>query len=166
MRGQNPKNINSGDGQECRNDFGGYGCIKIMNAAMHCPDACSHGCDGPQGIQDFFEAGPPLLATGPGPYAFSPAGLGGPASGLGGPPSSLCTCPIGFQLAFDGSNCDDINECLINNGGCSHSCTNTAGSFQCSCPENSQVQTLIKNEFNIFLACIRRKDLLNVLLSL
>ena len=116
-----------------------------MNAAMHCPDACSHGCDGPQGIQDFFEAGPPLLATGPGPYAFSPAGLGGPASGLGGPPSSLCTCPVGFQLAFDGSNCDDINECLINNGGCSHSCTNTAGSFQCSCPENSQVRTCNEN---------------------
>ena len=27
----------------------------------------------------------------------------------------------------------DINECDTNNGGCSHVCTNTRGSFQCSC---------------------------------
>lgn len=27
----------------------------------------------------------------------------------------------------------DINECEINNGGCSHNCINTVGSFVCSC---------------------------------
>ena len=27
----------------------------------------------------------------------------------------------------------DIQECAINNGGCEHTCTNTAGSFSCSC---------------------------------
>ena len=27
----------------------------------------------------------------------------------------------------------DINECLMNNGGCSQNCTNTNGSFMCSC---------------------------------
>ena len=27
----------------------------------------------------------------------------------------------------------DINECDANNGGCSHNCTNTEGSFECSC---------------------------------
>lgn len=27
----------------------------------------------------------------------------------------------------------DVNECLFDNGGCDHDCTNTNGSFQCSC---------------------------------
>ena len=27
----------------------------------------------------------------------------------------------------------DINECSTNNGGCDHTCTNTKGSFKCSC---------------------------------
>lgn len=27
----------------------------------------------------------------------------------------------------------DINECLVSNGGCEHSCLNTIGSFQCVC---------------------------------
>ena len=27
----------------------------------------------------------------------------------------------------------DVNECTMNNGGCEHICTNTLGSFECSC---------------------------------
>jgi len=30
-------------------------------------------------------------------------------------------------------NCSDIDECLDNNGGCNQECTNTVGSFECSC---------------------------------
>ena len=30
----------------------------------------------------------------------------------------------------------DINECRINNGGCDHKCTNTLGSFECSCQKH------------------------------
>ena len=29
--------------------------------------------------------------------------------------------------------CIDINECNTNNGGCNQVCTNTIGSFECSC---------------------------------
>ena len=29
--------------------------------------------------------------------------------------------------------CVDINECNTNNGGCNQVCTNTIGSFECSC---------------------------------
>ena len=28
----------------------------------------------------------------------------------------------------------DIDECIVNNGGCQEICTNTNGSFYCSCP--------------------------------
>ena len=29
--------------------------------------------------------------------------------------------------------CIDINECNTNNGGCEHFCTNTIGSYDCTC---------------------------------
>ena len=27
----------------------------------------------------------------------------------------------------------DVDECLDNNGGCNHTCTNIVGSYECSC---------------------------------
>jgi len=30
--------------------------------------------------------------------------------------------------------CTDVDECVINNGGCQYACENTAGSFVCTCP--------------------------------
>lgn len=33
----------------------------------------------------------------------------------------------------------DINECSVSNGGCSHSCHNSAGSFTCSCPSGLEL---------------------------
>ena len=59
-----------------------------------------------------------------------------------------CLCRDGYILDGDGKNClgtrviyihivyfifIDINECAGSNGGCSHNCNNTEGSFECFC---------------------------------
>ena len=36
-----------------------------------------------------------------------------------------------YNIIFCG--CSDIDECATDNGGCGHYCTNTPGSYQCSC---------------------------------
>ena len=48
--------------------------------------------------------------------------------------SAVCTCNSGFE--GDGvSTCDDINECLVDRGGCASlaTCHNLAGSHECIC---------------------------------
>ena len=35
----------------------------------------------------------------------------------------------------------DVNECSVNNGGCSDVCTNTVGSYQCSCSTGFTLQS-------------------------
>ncbi|EDV19318.1 uncharacterized protein TRIADDRAFT_33760, partial [Trichoplax adhaerens] len=47
--------------------------------------------------------------------------------------SYRCQCRSGYRLNADGKGCQDINECLANNGGCSQLCDNTVGSFRCMC---------------------------------
>ena len=34
----------------------------------------------------------------------------------------------------------EINECLVNNGDCDHICTNTPGSYYCTCKTGYQLQ--------------------------
>lgn len=49
----------------------------------------------------------------------------------------------------------DINECEIQDGGCSNICVNTPGSFHCSCPEGSAITEDDK------LKCIGKQNLWN-----
>ena len=35
----------------------------------------------------------------------------------------------------------DINECLVNNGGCSHGCTNLDATFICTCPTGYELDS-------------------------
>ncbi|XP_040183817.1 signal peptide, CUB and EGF-like domain-containing protein 2 isoform X3 [Rana temporaria] len=51
------------------------------------------------------------------------------------PGNYRCTCYDGFQLANDGHNCRDVNECLSNNGGCQQTCVNSLGSYECRCKD-------------------------------
>lgn len=52
--------------------------------------------------------------------------------------SYKCLCDGGY---FEkGGKCYDINECEIDNGGCSHDCVNTLGSYKCACTEGYKIQ--------------------------
>ncbi|KAK6172795.1 hypothetical protein SNE40_016383 [Patella caerulea] len=45
----------------------------------------------------------------------------------------VCTCNKGFILGYDSKTCVDIDECLIEKGGCQQICHNTHGSYACDC---------------------------------
>ncbi|KAJ8919898.1 hypothetical protein NQ315_006427 [Exocentrus adspersus] len=45
-----------------------------------------------------------------------------------------CSCLKGFVLAPDQRTCLDIDECLVENGGCESNCLNTLGAYECRCP--------------------------------
>ena len=38
-----------------------------------------------------------------------------------------------YANIIDTSSTEDVNECSTSNGGCQHTCVNTAGSYQCQC---------------------------------
>ena len=45
-----------------------------------------------------------------------------------------------YQERISLSILSDINECEFANGGCQEVCTNTEGSFHCSCLDNQQLE--------------------------
>ncbi|KAI8499670.1 hypothetical protein Bbelb_227210 [Branchiostoma belcheri] len=49
------------------------------------------------------------------------------------PDGYTCACPPGFQWDWDAADCLDFDECEMNNGNCTDVCTNSAGSYICSC---------------------------------
>uniref|UniRef100_A0A8C4R8P3 EGF-like domain-containing protein n=1 Tax=Eptatretus burgeri TaxID=7764 RepID=A0A8C4R8P3_EPTBU len=57
--------------------------------------------------------------------------------------SFSCHCNSGFS--GNGQECTDVNECSVNNGGCSQLCHNNAGSFDCSCHTGYQKDTTNQN---------------------
>jgi hypothetical protein len=50
-----------------------------------------------------------------------------------------CNCATGFT--DDGMACADVDECATDNGGCAQTCTNSTGSFTCSCDEGYTLNT-------------------------
>ena len=48
--------------------------------------------------------------------------------------SRICSCQNGFQVSSTNPDkCEDIDECLADNGDCPQECKNLPGSFECGC---------------------------------
>ncbi|XP_055910382.1 fibrillin-2 isoform X2 [Eupeodes corollae] len=61
-------------------------------------------------------------------------------------PRVVCSCYSGFTLdPYNYRQCHDIDECIVNNGGCEQTCKNIPGSFECSCQEGLQIDTATGN---------------------
>jgi hypothetical protein len=50
-----------------------------------------------------------------------------------------CSCLTGYQLAGDDKHCQDVDECLSDNGGCSEICVNLPGSYTCACGTGKEI---------------------------
>ncbi|XP_033729863.1 signal peptide, CUB and EGF-like domain-containing protein 1, partial [Pecten maximus] len=59
----------------------------------------------------------------------------------------VCLCNSGYGLDADGHNCSDIDECT-DYGPCEQICTNTVGSFQCSCRSGFTVDSTTTSTCN------------------
>ena len=59
--------------------------------------------------------------------------------------------------------CLDIDECAVDNGGCSDTCTNTLGSFLCQCPEgyilDTDDQTCIGKSYTVQLDRVSLREI-------
>ncbi|KAH8295620.1 hypothetical protein KR018_000213 [Drosophila ironensis] len=110
----------------------GKSCQDIDECAGLLSGGCTHECINKEGS---FECGCPVG------YNLEEDGRSCRPALVGCPPgtrrtSSGCEpidCGAGFTLGAD-DKCEDIDECLVNNGGCSHRCDNSVASFKCSCP--------------------------------
>ena len=49
--------------------------------------------------------------------------------------SFRCECDEGYVSADNETRCADIDECAVNNGGCSQICVNGEGGYMCECSE-------------------------------
>ncbi|CAH1101058.1 unnamed protein product [Psylliodes chrysocephalus] len=107
---------------ECINLIGSYVC--------KCPEGLAL-TDDKLSCQDVNEC---LLRNGHGPCQDTCINTFG---------SYECSCDAlnGTKLGFDGHTCEDIDECLQSNGGCSHICINTLGRSFCSCPSGLELSS-------------------------
>ncbi|XP_061501161.1 uncharacterized protein LOC1276382 isoform X2 [Anopheles gambiae] len=117
-------------------------CVDINECIEYGEDVCEYGCSNtigsftckcPRGLRvtdnnKCMDVNECLLRNGHGPCQDTCINTWS---------SYRCTCDglPGTRLAPDGHSCEDIDECTVNNGGCSHTCLNTLGRAFCVCPE-------------------------------
>ncbi|XP_021695533.1 uncharacterized protein LOC5579875 isoform X2 [Aedes aegypti] len=117
-------------------------CVDINECTEYGEDVCEYGCSNtigsfickcPKGLRitdnnKCMDVNECLLRNGHGPCQDTCINTW---SGY------RCSCSglPGTRLSEDGHSCEDIDECTVNNGGCSHTCLNTLGRAFCVCPE-------------------------------
>jgi fibulin 1/2 len=47
--------------------------------------------------------------------------------------SFYCSCNDGYELSKNSFSCEDVDECVENNGNCTNICINLIGSKMCAC---------------------------------
>uniref|UniRef100_A0A1A9ZCQ3 EGF-like domain-containing protein n=1 Tax=Glossina pallidipes TaxID=7398 RepID=A0A1A9ZCQ3_GLOPL len=114
-----------GPGAICVNLEGSYRC--------DCPDGYEGDARSLAGCVDFDEC------------ARSPCGRNAQCSNTEG--SFKCICPDGYS-GDPNHNCEDIDECLINNPcGVGAECVNMGGSFECRCPAGFTLDTYVSTDY-------------------
>ncbi|KAM4711708.1 fibulin-1-like [Anableps anableps] len=58
--------------------------------------------------------------------------------------TNTITCPQGFHLSVNGTQCEDVNECLIGNKCGSHICVNLEGMYRCECRNGYMFNSVTK----------------------
>ena len=58
--------------------------------------------------------------------------------------------------------CADVDECADQNGGCSHNCSNTAGSYYCSCLSGYTLNTTDNTSCDGRQSCVLDKQIVNL----
>ncbi|XP_036337585.1 fibrillin-1-like [Rhagoletis pomonella] len=123
---------NGGCARICHNTVGGFECLCSDAATPDNGHSCVTLC--PPGFtvssQDSAKCEDIDECATPGLCQYSCVNTNG---------SYECVCPKGFALR-NGRDCEDINECLNENGGCVGSdCINHIGSYQCKCPTGQRL---------------------------
>uniref|UniRef100_UPI00358DE755 transmembrane cell adhesion receptor mua-3-like isoform X4 n=1 Tax=Myxine glutinosa TaxID=7769 RepID=UPI00358DE755 len=158
----------------CKSGYSGDGIsCSDVNECEAGSSSCSHGCVNspgsftctcPTGMQ--FAAGSKIQCEDINECLES-SRCGGNSTCINTNGSYTCICSSGFS--GDGQECTDMNECLVNNGGCTQLCHNNAGSFHCSCLTGFQKDTtnqsacLDVNECSISNACPPTSNCANTL---
>lgn len=147
---------------ECLNTIGSYRCLCRQNFHLHfdqrtcvrdfCEDLddvslnktrCSHGCEDEE--EGFRCTCPDDLILGPdgrtceGLVECTDVQRAQCSPGLCSQTIDgyKCKCSPGFQEAH--GRCVEIDECREENHGCSHTCRNSYGSYECLCPDGFEL---------------------------
>ncbi|XP_033096566.1 uncharacterized protein LOC117100842 [Anneissia japonica] len=113
---------------ECEGNYVGDDCSDL-NECRSENGGCDHICENFNGGFECkcFSGYTLSMLTECLPVCVPPCENNGHCSGPG-----QCNCPD----TYTGDRCeDDVDECLVDNGGCDHTCENLPGRFSCSCQD-------------------------------
>lgn len=123
----------------CRPGYEGPYCQHEADVCSTGHHQCEHICVSLPGKRHFCRCYPGYISDPKDPNRCIVYGCSPPCEigqGICDYNSSKCICEAGFE----GDRCEhNVNECVENNGGCSHFCVDSYGSYTCECPPGMQL---------------------------